>query len=377
MWVAVAVVGGAVIGGVASNMAADTAADAARDAANLQASTANTELGLRRDIYNRQLSDFRPYLQAGTGALSQLSSLSGVRDVPLAREQIEAARQKMIDAIPKPNIPPGMIAGDRQLAVVGPIAEQVAAGDDQYNKRIAEIRAMSDDDIIREANLTPGSTGIDKISTDKEYQDYLSELKSLSDPTRYLTDSKAVFENPIYQFQRDEATKGLSRKLRSLGRENSTYGLDAFGKQNNQLALDTTNQLIGLDNSRFGRLSGLAATRYNTLQDYYNRLRDLAGSGQAAAGMTSNAGANYAAGAGATLSNLSTNQGNAMLAGGAIKAGATQNLVNNGLSLANLGLKYYNANQQPNSGGLYDSSSFDYTPADTSFLDSYQNGGEW
>lgn len=372
MWVAVGTIAAAGIGYMASKQGAD----AVEDAANLQASTAKTELDLKRDIYNRQLSDFRPYLQTGTGALSQLNSMLGTRDIPLDKTQIESARQKLIESIPKPSNPAGLPNGSYWLSV-GPIAEQVAAGNDQYNKRIAEIKAMSDADIIREANLTPGSTGIDKISTDKEYQGYLNELKSLSDPTRYLTDSKAVFENPIYQFQRDEANKGLSRKLRSLGRENSTYGMDAFGKQNNQLALDTTNQLIGLDNSRFGRLSGLAATRYNTLQDYYNRLRDLAGSGQSAAGMTSNAGANYAAGAGATLSNLATNQGNAALAGGAIRAGATQNLANNAMSLANLGMKYYNANQQPNSGGLYDSGSFNYTPADTSFLDSYQNGGEW
>jgi hypothetical protein len=139
-----------------------------------------------------------------------------------------------------------------------------------------------------------------------------------------------------------------------MGRENSTYGMNAVGKQSNQLASDQYNNI---NNTQYSRLSGLAATRYSTLSDQYNRLRDLAGSGQAAAGMQSNAGANYGNSASNTLNNMGNNAASSTLAGGLMQQGKNQNQDNNLMGLANLGIKAYQTYGKNNSNdsGLYNS----------------------
>lgn len=70
-WIAVAVVGGAVIGGVASNSAAGKAAKAQGQAADKASST---EL----EMYNQTREDQKPWRDAGTQALSQM--LAGTKD---------------------------------------------------------------------------------------------------------------------------------------------------------------------------------------------------------------------------------------------------------------------------------------------------------
>jgi len=188
------------------------------------------------------------------------------------------------------------------------------------------------------------------IASDAQYQKYLAELNGMADPTKYLTDANAIYDNPIYKFQRDEANKNLSRSLRSLGRENSTYGMNAIGKQNNQLAADSMNQLIGLDNSKFSRLSGLAGTRYASLADQYNRLRDLAGSGQAAAGLTSNAASNYGSNVSSTLANMGNTIGNSALLSGQAKSGLLSGIGGASAGAANVGLKAYDLYNKYNTG---------------------------
>lgn len=70
-WVAVAVVGGAVIGGVASNSAANKASKAQTQAAD---KASNTEL----QMFNQTRDDQKPWRDAGTTALSQM--LAGTKD---------------------------------------------------------------------------------------------------------------------------------------------------------------------------------------------------------------------------------------------------------------------------------------------------------
>lgn len=71
-WVAVAVVGGAVIGAVGSNMAASTQANAQTNAANMQQGNFNTIQG-----------NLAPYMQAGQGALSGLQQFMGKGETPM------------------------------------------------------------------------------------------------------------------------------------------------------------------------------------------------------------------------------------------------------------------------------------------------------
>ena len=72
-WVAGAVVGSAVIGGVMGNKAADTQANAANNAADLSAQSAREQTALQREMWQQQLADQKPWQEAGTNALSQLT----------------------------------------------------------------------------------------------------------------------------------------------------------------------------------------------------------------------------------------------------------------------------------------------------------------
>lgn len=234
-----------------------------------------------------------------------------------------------------------------------------------YNKTQADFKPFLDEGTSALSRLGEFNDG-QGIGGDAEYQSYLRQLNAMAEaPT---TTGAEVYDDPIYRFMREESERNLSRKLRSLGRENSTYGFDATGRQGNQLAADQFNNINAIntqrDNTKFGRLSGLASTRYATLADQYQRLRDLANSGQAAAGMTANAGQNFSNSASQTLTNLGNTQANAALAGGAMGAGAIQNFVGNTAGLTNLAMKY-NDSLNKNSGNLYG----DYQPADTSFLE--------
>lgn len=270
----------ALAGGVTGLVGAKMGADASKAASGQQKKAADATLALQREMYNKQVQDFSPYLQAGNSALARLQKMNGGGGI---------------------------------------------ADDAKYNQYLAELE-----------RLTSGAS---------------------------LTGSN-IYDNPIYNFQRDEANKQLSRSLRSMGRENSTYGMDAMGKQSNRLAAD---QYQNINNTQFARTSGLAATRYSTLADQYNRLRDLASSGQSAAGLSGNAAANYSQNAGATLTNLGNSQANNTLAGGMMQAGAIQNGINNTATLFGTGMKAYDALNK--GSGLYGA---DWKPEipqmDTSFL---------
>jgi len=74
MWVAVAVVGGALIGGVASTMASNKTAGAMESAANTQAGAAAYAANLQNEQWQQTQQNMKPWLQAGTGAINQLAT---------------------------------------------------------------------------------------------------------------------------------------------------------------------------------------------------------------------------------------------------------------------------------------------------------------
>lgn len=72
--VAAAVVGSAVVGAVASNDASRRQANAAKDAARLQNDTATMQLQQQREMYDANVSRMQPFVELGSGAMSQLKS---------------------------------------------------------------------------------------------------------------------------------------------------------------------------------------------------------------------------------------------------------------------------------------------------------------
>lgn len=80
MWVAVGIVGAAVVGGVASNMAASKGADAAENAANIQAASAQSELDLKKQQFDYQKEINQPFYDKGLAGFEayQKNVMSGV-----------------------------------------------------------------------------------------------------------------------------------------------------------------------------------------------------------------------------------------------------------------------------------------------------------
>ena len=74
---AVGALGGAAIGAVGANAAAGKQSSAAVQAANIQAQEAQNALDFQKQVYAQNQQNIAPWLQAGQGAVTQLSQLAG------------------------------------------------------------------------------------------------------------------------------------------------------------------------------------------------------------------------------------------------------------------------------------------------------------
>lgn len=123
-------------------------------------------------------------------------------------------------------------------------------------------------------------------------------------------------EIPGYQWQQEQLEKNLGRTLRSLGRANSSYGMNEMGNQKRSLA----------------------ASEYDR---QLNKLSDLTNIARGGASTLTSQSGSYGTNAGNLAVASGENKANAALSGGAIQQNNLYNNQNNLMSLANLGLKAY------------------------------------
>lgn len=124
-------------------------------------------------------------------------------------------------------------------------------------------------------------------------------------------------ETPAYQWQQQQQDKNLGRTLRSLGRSNSTYGMNVRADANRNLA----------------------ASEYDRQLNRLASLTDVARGGAASLG---NASSNYGNTAGNISLTSGENQANAALASGLMNINNANQNTRNLYSLADLGLKAWN-----------------------------------
>lgn len=74
-----AAVGLAAVGGIASS---EIGSNAAKDAANIQAQSANNALNFQKSVFNTNQGNLQPFINAGQGATSTLSRLTGGNGTP-------------------------------------------------------------------------------------------------------------------------------------------------------------------------------------------------------------------------------------------------------------------------------------------------------
>jgi len=82
--------GGSLIGGIFSSQAGKAQANAAKYAANLQYSLGQQSLGFQQQEWNTQQQNEQPWLQAGQGAVGQLSQLAGPNGLQPWNQQFQA-----------------------------------------------------------------------------------------------------------------------------------------------------------------------------------------------------------------------------------------------------------------------------------------------
>lgn len=75
VWVATAIIGGAVLGTVGSAISSSNAAGAATHAADVQAASANQAAQIQQQMYGQTRNDLAPFRQVGQGAIGFASSL--------------------------------------------------------------------------------------------------------------------------------------------------------------------------------------------------------------------------------------------------------------------------------------------------------------
>lgn len=114
------------------------------------------------------------------------------------------------------------------------------------------------------------------------YDEGLPAFRSLSSAVNGTVDPATgrtwtPTNSPAYEWQRQQTEKNMGRKLRALGRENSTFGLNAMTESNRNLAASEWDKQIGrlADMSNIARggasaLAGISGNRVNSIGDYTN-----------------------------------------------------------------------------------------------------------
>jgi hypothetical protein len=304
-WVAVAVVGGAVIGGVATSQAGSKAASAQKHAAD-QANS--TELAM----YDQNREDQAPYRDIGYQALGELGrgmGFGGYTDGTASSSTTTTAPLSFDEWSKSNPIGIGDYRGQRGAIDRGKAQGAQQAQYDSYVKNFQPVTTQN-----------AGTPGAPSTST-----------TPVGDLNRDFT--LADFQkDPGYQFRMDEGRKGLEASAAARGGLLSGANLKAIDRYGQDYASgEYSNSYNRFNNDRTQR---------------FNRLSAIAGTGQTATNILGAQGAQVA-------NNVAQNQtavGNANAARSINNGNAVTGTVN---SLGNWYLQQQYLNKVPNGGGGY------------------------
>jgi len=289
----------------------DDPADAANAAINAQTNSSASALQLQRDQFNYQKSLQDPFFK---GSLPAYYSLVGA---------ITGQPQSYVD----PNY--------TQLSkneVAEDILGKITSG---------AIKPTSD------VWIDPGENrqdALNRIMNDPMFKDQFSTTQYRGQDGTITGNAPMIqakafnpTETDAYKWQQQQMEKNTGRTLRSLGRSNSSYGMNVMADQNRNLAASEYDKQLG-------------------------RLADLTNIARGGASSLANASTGYTNAAGQNMISQGNNLANASLAGGQLAQNSLYNSQQNLGSLANLGLKAYSAWNGSNDGGYepYGNGSNDY-----------------
>lgn len=304
MWVAVGVVAAGAIGAAASSYAADKGAAATKGAANTQAAATNRALDLDKEKYEYGKSLQEPFYQSSMPAFfNYVDAITGERQNYSDPRYEAVSQQDLMDA--------NFIALQKQRDAGDPI-----------------LANYKDSDLLKHIQRHPSSNLL-RFDAEKQYYRDPSGNISTNAPPMLQSKEFNPTETDAYKWQQSQMEKDTGRTLRSLGRANSTYGMNVMADQNRNLAASEYDRQLG-------------------------RLADLTNIARGGSSALAGAASGYANSAGQKIMDGGNNQANASLAGAAIQQQGLYNGIQSGMSLANLGLKAYNSMPQQNTISNYD-----------------------
>ncbi len=347
---------GASSGNRAATRAAETQADAATEAARIQAEGAREALGFQREVYTDQRNMAAPTTRAGAAARARQMVMAGVSP--------EEAQQYYRDTVSALANPPAMGGAPGQggsgagaqggvdwqsyaktqpdvaAALANPNSDfaklyaKEGQGKDPYQfhwERYGQAeRAGSGYTLPTLASSAQPATPTGSVTGTEDSADDLGDLSQWA-PQTFEFDTQDVYEDPGYQFRRDEGEKALQRTAAAqgkffsgaLGKGLTRYNQDyasgefdkAYGRSWNEFNLKDTTKW-----NRLGTLSGLASEGTNLITDAGSDFGDNASSltmtgANATANGINAAGGARASGYGAQQNPLAAGVGGALGAG--------------------------------------------------------------
>jgi hypothetical protein len=242
IWGAALVAGATVVSagaGYASARSASRAAQSGADAATAE----------QARQYDQTRADYAPYRVTGTAALNQLGRLYGLPTT--SAEQFTAQQDRLI--------------GDRMLPADARLVSTDGGRDRYYDVYLGDQLIGSVRPGGSNGRFTPAA-GVDthQLMRERQLSQQQQQTSAAGSP-----DMSVFFESPDYQFNLAEGQKAIDRSLAARGRTLSGAGVK--------------------EGIRYA--SGMASNEFG---NFYNRLANLAGIGQAATGSTAAAGMNAA-----------------------------------------------------------------------------------
>ena len=303
--VAAAIVGSVVVGSVASSMAASKASKASKRAAETQASADVYAADLQKSMYDEQVDIQEPFRQTGSTAMSAMErSVYGndYIDNQLNTQRAVLQEAATVKASAGNALYRAQHTGDESMPIEDYNILEAAS---QKADREYEIQQGLYDDlkITAAKGITPTSE-----TMGEEEQGVYNRLSEFTEGSM-----EDMANNPYYQFQQQQAKKGIETNLAARGLQSSRAGLNMLSDAEQKL---TANMV----NDRYAKLTN----QYNTLtsQDnsQYNRLAGLANIGVGAAAAQTGSAQAYGTQASQAASDAGTSQANALLNQGQIKA---------------------------------------------------------
>lgn len=344
----VGAIAGAAIGSSAAGNAADAQAAAANKAAQLQHQDAQAALAFQEQTQAQQQSNLAPWLQAGTGAVTNLANLLGVLPSTASTTPVpgQTSPTSSLGGVPfgGPTISPAWGTGQGVWGNPALRARGTIAGNEGID--LSGFTGLGP----KSTTAAPPTTMLSSLINPS-----LGAAGSLSmpwDQTFQAPTDVTEKNDPGYQFRLAEGQKALERSAAAKG------GLLTGGTaaDEGKYAQDYASNEYG---NVYNRALGQYQQNYNQFQqgqaDKYNRLASLAGLGQVSASQLNSAGSQAAGNVTNILGNEGQQVGQSYQNAGAATASGyvgSANAWGGALSnLGNLGWMIPYMQQQNNSGG--------------------------